>query len=167
MPMQLQLTETLTRCASCLRTWHTKQLQLAQQSSISPRARHASICACHNHNLLDCHARIWQASEHSTAHIATVLRQRGPGNVAGGFNVSAALQALSAYTTITRNYSDLALSQYAHVGRALMLYELGQWPESISELKSVEFRLRGYAEVSPCTFDACAAAVQTPYTSGF
>ena len=106
-----------------------------------------------------------QATEHSTAHIATVSRQRGPDSVVGGFNVSAALQALSAYTTIIRNYSDLALSQYAHVGRALMLYELGQWPESISELKSVEFRLRGYAEVRPCTFDACAAAVQAPYTS--
>ena len=58
-----------------------------------------------------------------------------------------AMQALTAYTTITRNYNDLALSQYAHVGRALMLYELGQQPEGLSELKTMEARLRGYAEV--------------------
>ena len=60
-----------------------------------------------------------------------------------------ATQALTAYTTITRNYNDLALSQYAHVGRALMLYEMGQQPEGLSELKAMEPRLRGYAEV--CT----------------
>ena len=62
----------------------------------------------------------------------------------------ASAQALAAYSTITRQYADLALSQPAHVGKALMLYELGQRPEGISELKTVEARLRGYAEVIHC-----------------
>ena len=59
----------------------------------------------------------------------------------------ARVQALEAYQTIVSDFSDLALSQRAHVGRALMLFQLGQRAEALSELKSVEVRLRGNPEV--------------------
>ena len=67
-------------------------------------------------------------------------------------------QALEAYQTIVRDYSDLALSQKAHVGLALVLYQQGQHAEALAELKSVEFRLRGNPEVC-CARSAAPACL--------
>lgn len=57
------------------------------------------------------------------------------------------LQALDAYTTITRKYPGLAITNYARIGRALLLYQIGNTSESILELEDLEASLRGFAEV--------------------
>ena len=53
------------------------------------------------------------------------------------------LQALQRYTTITREYSDLALAERARVKRALMLYETGSVGQALLELEDEEVALRG------------------------
>ncbi|CAK0781596.1 hypothetical protein CVIRNUC_005417 [Coccomyxa viridis] len=55
--------------------------------------------------------------------------------------------ALQRYTTITREYSDLALAERARVKRALMLYETGSVGQALLELEDEEVALRGNAEV--------------------
>lgn len=39
---------------------------------------------------------------------------------------------------------DLALSEYARVGRALALYEIGDRAEAIAEMEDVSISLKGY-----------------------
>ena len=57
------------------------------------------------------------------------------------------LQALQDYTTITKRFPDLAISNYARLGRAFMLYQTGNASEAILELEDLEVSLRGLAEV--------------------
>ena len=59
----------------------------------------------------------------------------------------ALLQALGNYTLIVKQFPDLAISNYARIGRALMLYQTGNPSEAILELQDLESSLRGYAEV--------------------
>ena len=59
----------------------------------------------------------------------------------------AAVQALDQYSAAARQYSDLALANYASVGRALLLYQTGQKMLGILEMEGLEYSLRGYAEV--------------------
>ncbi|KAF7136050.1 hypothetical protein RHSIM_Rhsim08G0002700 [Rhododendron simsii] len=60
----------------------------------------------------------------------------------GDFN-----QALDYFTQVIENYKDFALSDYARVGRALALYEVGDREESIAEMEDVSISLKGYPEV--------------------
>ncbi|GMP26382.1 hypothetical protein CsSME_00002842 [Camellia sinensis var. sinensis] len=60
----------------------------------------------------------------------------------GDFN-----HALHFFTQVTENYKDLALSDYARVGRALALYEVGDREEAITEMEDVSISLKGYPEV--------------------
>ncbi|KAG5534079.1 hypothetical protein RHGRI_022273 [Rhododendron griersonianum] len=60
----------------------------------------------------------------------------------GDFN-----QALDYFTQVIENYKDFALSDYARVGRALALYEVGDREESIKEMEDVSISLKGYPEV--------------------
>jgi len=60
----------------------------------------------------------------------------------GDFN-----QALDYFTQVIENYKDFALSDYARVGRALALYEVGDRDESIAEMEDVSISLKGYPEV--------------------
>jgi hypothetical protein len=55
--------------------------------------------------------------------------------------------ALGGYTTVIQNYSDLALSERARVGRALMEYQLGMVTQALLHLNDEEIALRGDAEV--------------------
>ncbi|KAI8540652.1 hypothetical protein RHMOL_Rhmol08G0003200 [Rhododendron molle] len=48
---------------------------------------------------------------------------------------------------VIENYKDFALSDYARVGRALALYEVGDREESIAEMEDVSISLKGYPEV--------------------
>ncbi|XP_058226215.1 uncharacterized protein LOC131335059 isoform X2 [Rhododendron vialii] len=57
----------------------------------------------------------------------------------GDFN-----QALDYFTQVIENYKDFALSDYARVGRALALYEVGDREESIAEMEDVSISLKGY-----------------------
>ena len=57
------------------------------------------------------------------------------------------MQALDDYTSIAQRFPGLAISNYARVGRALMLYQTGNASEAILELQDLEASLRGYAEV--------------------
>ena len=57
------------------------------------------------------------------------------------------LQALQKYTTIVKEYSDLALAERARIKRALMLYETGAVEQALLELEDEEIALRGNAEV--------------------
>ncbi|KAL5175884.1 hypothetical protein HKD37_08G021976 [Glycine soja] len=44
-------------------------------------------------------------------------------------------------------YKDLAFSEYARVGRALTLYEVGDREEAIAEMEDVSISLKGYPEI--------------------
>ena len=54
---------------------------------------------------------------------------------------------MDCYTTVDRKYGDLALANYARIGRALLLYQKGQKLNGILELEGLASSLRGYAEV--------------------
>ncbi|XP_059642860.1 uncharacterized protein LOC132284745 [Cornus florida] len=60
----------------------------------------------------------------------------------GDFN-----QALEYFTQVVKNYNDFAFSEYARVGRALALYEVGDRDEAIAEMEDVSISLKGYPEV--------------------
>lgn len=55
--------------------------------------------------------------------------------------------ALALYTQGVQQYSDLALSEYARLGRALLLYQLGFASQALIELEDSEVAMKGYAEV--------------------
>lgn len=52
--------------------------------------------------------------------------------------------ALASFTRVVAEYKDLALSEYARVGRALVLYEIGDRDQSIAEMEDVSIALKGY-----------------------
>uniref|UniRef100_A0A0A9DJ72 Uncharacterized protein n=1 Tax=Arundo donax TaxID=35708 RepID=A0A0A9DJ72_ARUDO len=56
-------------------------------------------------------------------------------------------EALASFTRVVMEYADLALSEYARVGRALVLYEIGDRDESIAEMEDVSITLKGYPEI--------------------
>lgn len=56
-------------------------------------------------------------------------------------------EALASFTRVVAEYADLALSEYARVGRALVLYEIGDRDESIAEMEDVSIALKGYPEI--------------------
>ncbi|XP_038901434.1 uncharacterized protein LOC120088306 isoform X2 [Benincasa hispida] len=60
----------------------------------------------------------------------------------GDFN-----QALLYFTKVIDKYKDFAFSDYARVGRALALYEIGDREEAIAEMEDVSISLKGYPEV--------------------
>jgi hypothetical protein len=45
---------------------------------------------------------------------------------------------------VIESYKDLAFSEYARVGRALALYEIGDREEAIAEMEDVSISLKGY-----------------------
>lgn len=45
---------------------------------------------------------------------------------------------------VVENYKDFAFSEYARVGRALALYEVGDREEAIAEMEDVSVSLKGY-----------------------
>lgn len=55
--------------------------------------------------------------------------------------------ALSCYSRIVSDYPDLAISEYARLRQALMLYQVGRVSDAILVLDDEEVALRGYAEV--------------------
>ncbi|KAG2623385.1 hypothetical protein PVAP13_3KG057800 [Panicum virgatum] len=62
-------------------------------------------------------------------------------------------EALASFTRVVAEYADLALSEYARVGRALVLYEIGDRDQSIAEMEDVSIALKGYPgqlDRSPC-----------------
>lgn len=45
---------------------------------------------------------------------------------------------------MVENYKDFAFSDYARVGRAFALYEIGDREEAIAEMEDVSISLKGY-----------------------
>lgn len=58
------------------------------------------------------------------------------------------LQALQDYTSITRRFGDLAITNYARLGRAFMLYQTGNASEAILELQAGILLLQATLAVS-------------------
>ncbi|KAH9548296.1 hypothetical protein CY35_11G081000 [Sphagnum magellanicum] len=56
-------------------------------------------------------------------------------------------EALGFFSQITEKAGDLALSEYARVGRALSLYEVGDRGEAILEMEDMSVSLKGYPEI--------------------
>ncbi|KAK3136288.1 hypothetical protein QOZ80_5BG0431010 [Eleusine coracana subsp. coracana] len=56
-------------------------------------------------------------------------------------------EALASFTRVVAEYADLALAEYARVGRALVLYEIGDRDQSIAEMEDVSIALKGYPEI--------------------
>ncbi|KAL8134212.1 uncharacterized protein LOC141712838 [Apium graveolens] len=57
------------------------------------------------------------------------------------------IQALQCFNQVVKDYKDFALSDYARVGRAIALYEVGDKEEAIAEMEDVSISLKGYPEV--------------------
>ncbi|ESW31837.1 hypothetical protein PHAVU_002G272300 [Phaseolus vulgaris] len=55
--------------------------------------------------------------------------------------------ALGYFSQVVESYKDLAFSEYARVGRALALYEVGDREEAIAEMEDVSISLKGYPEI--------------------
>ncbi|KAG5029818.1 hypothetical protein AAZX31_05G179300 [Glycine max] len=55
--------------------------------------------------------------------------------------------ALDYFSKVIESYKDLAFSEYARVGRALALYEVGDREEAIAEMEDVSISLKGYPEI--------------------
>ncbi|XP_057415565.1 uncharacterized protein LOC130710360 [Lotus japonicus] len=55
--------------------------------------------------------------------------------------------ALDYFSQVIDSYKDLAFSEYARVGRALVLYEVGDREQAIAEMEDVSISLKGYPEV--------------------
>ncbi|XP_020705031.1 uncharacterized protein LOC110115954 isoform X1 [Dendrobium catenatum] len=66
-------------------------------------------------------------------------------------------RALDYFTQIINDYKDLAFTEYARVGRALLLYEIGDREQAITEMEDVSISLKGYPEIHA----ALAAALYT------
>ncbi|KAJ8490938.1 hypothetical protein OPV22_012659 [Ensete ventricosum] len=56
-------------------------------------------------------------------------------------------QALDYFTLVIRDYKEFAFADYARVGRALVLYEIGDRDEAIAEMEDVSISLKGYPEI--------------------
>ncbi|XP_068649362.1 uncharacterized protein [Aristolochia californica] len=72
------------------------------------------------------------------------------------------LHALDYFTQVVKDYKDLALSEYARVGRALALYEVGNREEAIAEMEDVSISLKGYPEVHAALAAALYADKHAP-----
>ncbi|WIA11244.1 hypothetical protein OEZ85_011371 [Tetradesmus obliquus] len=55
--------------------------------------------------------------------------------------------ALAGYSAVVSQHPDLALAEYARLGRALMLYEAGDVSGCLVGLQDQELSMRGYPEV--------------------
>lgn len=55
--------------------------------------------------------------------------------------------ALHYFSKVIESYKDLAFSEYARVGRALALYEVGDREQAIAEMEDVSISLKGYPEI--------------------
>lgn len=56
-------------------------------------------------------------------------------------------KALEYFSEVVKDYNDFAFSDYARVGRAIALYEVGDKDEAIAEMEDVSISLKGYPEV--------------------
>ncbi|KAK9135096.1 hypothetical protein Syun_014426 [Stephania yunnanensis] len=72
------------------------------------------------------------------------------------------VRALDSFSQVIKGYKDLALSEYARVGRALALYEVGDREEAIAELEDVSISLKGYPEVHAALAAALYADKHAP-----
>ncbi|CBI37529.3 hypothetical protein VitviT2T_005951 [Vitis vinifera] len=71
-------------------------------------------------------------------------------------------RALQYFTQVVNNYKDFAFSDYARVGRALALYEVGDRQEAIAEMEDVSISLKGYPEVHAALAAALYADKHAP-----
>ncbi|KAK8586773.1 hypothetical protein V6N13_085796 [Hibiscus sabdariffa] len=71
-------------------------------------------------------------------------------------------KALQFFTSVVENYKDFAFSDYARVGRALALYEVGDREEAIAEMEDVSISLKGYPEVHAALAAALYADKHAP-----
>jgi len=56
--------------------------------------------------------------------------------------------ALRLYSQIVDQYPDLAITDYARIGRGLLLFQDGQRSQAILELEDLDFTFKGSAELS-------------------
>ena len=75
--------------------------------------------------------------------------------------------ALASFTAVVSGYKDLALSEYARVGRAVVLYEIGDRDESITEMEDVSVALKGYPEIHAALAAALYADKHAPLLAEF
>ncbi|XP_017701515.2 uncharacterized protein LOC103720519 [Phoenix dactylifera] len=71
-------------------------------------------------------------------------------------------QALDYFSLVIRDYKDFAFSEYARVGRALALYEIGDREEAIAEMEDVSISLKGYPEIHAALAAALYADKHAP-----
>ncbi|KAJ7957026.1 Tetratricopeptide repeat protein [Quillaja saponaria] len=63
---------------------------------------------------------------------------------------------------VVSSYKELALTDYARVGRALALYEIGDREQAITEMEDVSISLKGYPEVHAALAAALYADKHAP-----
>ncbi|RVW14393.1 hypothetical protein CK203_036046 [Vitis vinifera] len=72
------------------------------------------------------------------------------------------VQSRNQNSIVVNNYKDFAFSDYARVGRALALYEVGDRQEAIAEMEDVSISLKGYPEVHAALAAALYADKHAP-----
>ncbi|XP_039133465.1 uncharacterized protein LOC120270498 [Dioscorea cayenensis subsp. rotundata] len=71
-------------------------------------------------------------------------------------------RALDSFSLVIKDYKDLAFTEYARVGRALALYEVGDRDEAIAEMEDVSISLKGYPEIHAALAAALYADKHSP-----
>ncbi|KAM0940580.1 putative tetratricopeptide-like helical domain superfamily [Dioscorea sansibarensis] len=71
-------------------------------------------------------------------------------------------RALDSFSMVIKEYKDLAFTEYARVGRALALYEVGDRDEAIAEMEDVSISLKGYPEIHAALAAALYADKHSP-----
>lgn len=66
------------------------------------------------------------------------------------------------FLQVIEDYKDFAFSDYARVGRAVVLYEIGDREQSIAEMEDVSISLKGYPEVHAALAAALYADKNAP-----
>lgn len=70
--------------------------------------------------------------------------------------------ALNCFTEVTEKAGDLALAEYARVGHAVTLYEVGDRGQAIIEMEDVSISLKGYPEIHAALAAALYADKNAP-----
>ncbi|XP_016648366.1 PREDICTED: uncharacterized protein LOC103327117 isoform X2 [Prunus mume] len=106
-----------------------------------------------------------------------MIKEQCPSNEANGFNVRLSCDPLNvrlgrcrssvkpyvpSQIFVIEKYNDFAFSDYARVGRSLILYEVGNREEAIAEMEDVSISLKGYPEVHAALAAALYADKHAP-----
>ncbi|CAM8947801.1 unnamed protein product [Rhodiola kirilowii] len=129
--------------SSTRRSLLAKLALLAPAAAVSAAGLKPGLAALERYDPVTEAERKASSSVAQRINVAVGLLDRGRELQAKGDFVG----ALHYFTQVVTDYKDFAFSEYARVGRALALYEIGDRDEAIAEMEDVSISLKGYPEV--------------------